>query len=51
MEKTFYVVGEEWDTTVISEFVDFGPLLWDEPVVFREGAEYDIYLPMVARGL
>jgi hypothetical protein len=39
MEKSFTVLQAEWLTTTLSEFVDFGPLQWDEPIVFERGGQ------------
>ena len=36
MTKTYQVVAQGWDTTSISEFVDFGLVSWETPVMFAE---------------
>ena len=47
MEKSYRVQANTWLTTTVSEFVDFGFLLWEQPVELL--VQHTTYLPMVVK--
>jgi hypothetical protein len=49
MEKSFRVQANTWLTTTVSEFADFGPLLWEQPVALLVRYDHATYLPLVVR--